>query len=98
MRYAFIEQKQSRHSVRLLCHVLRVHPSGYYAWKTNPVCVRERDNRHLLPKLKQAWLESRGDSPVRFKPQAHPLHCFCDARVLWVATIESQRRPKSLIS
>mgnify|MGYP002145603495 CR=1 FL=1 len=33
MRYAFIEQEQPRHSVRLLCHVMRVHPSGYYAWK-----------------------------------------------------------------
>ena len=60
MRYAFIEQEQTRHSVRLLCHVMRVHPSGYYAWKANPVSARELDNERLLPKLKQAWLESGG--------------------------------------
>ena len=60
MRYAFIEQEQPRHSVRLLCHVMRVHPSGYYAWKANPVSARELDNQRLLPKLKQAWLESGG--------------------------------------
>ena len=60
MRYAFSEQEQPRHSVRLLCHVMRVHPSGYYAWKANPISARELDNQRLLPKLKQAWLESGG--------------------------------------
>ncbi len=39
---------------------MRVHPSGYYAWKANPVSARELDNQRLLPKLKQAWLESGG--------------------------------------
>ena len=60
MRYAFIEQERPRHSVRLLCHVMRAHSSGYYAWKANPVSARELDNQRLLPKLKQAWLESGG--------------------------------------
>ncbi len=39
---------------------LVLHPSGYYAWKANPVSARELDNQRLLPKLKQAWLESGG--------------------------------------
>ncbi len=37
---------------------MRVHPSGFYAWKANPISARELDNQRLLPKLKQAWLES----------------------------------------
>lgn len=48
------------HSVRLLCHVMRVHPSHHYAWKTHLVNARELDNQRLLSKLKQTWLESGG--------------------------------------
>lgn len=39
---------------------MRVHPSGYYAWKANPGSACELDNQRLLPKLKQAWLERGG--------------------------------------
>jgi putative transposase len=37
--------------------VMDVHPSGYYAWKKQPVSDKVRDDR-LLGLLKQAWLES----------------------------------------
>jgi putative transposase len=32
-RYRFIEAQRGQHSVRLLCHVLGVPTSGYYAWQ-----------------------------------------------------------------
>ena len=35
-----------------------VHPSGYYAWKKQPVSDKVRDDQRLLGLLKQAWLES----------------------------------------
>ena len=31
-RYCFIEAQRDAHPVRLLCHVLGVPASGYYAW------------------------------------------------------------------
>ena len=37
-----------------------VHPSGYYAWKAEPVSPRARDDLRLQGLLKQAWLESGG--------------------------------------
>lgn len=33
MRFAFIDAEKARHSVPLLCRVLRVSRSGYYAWR-----------------------------------------------------------------
>ena len=38
--------------------MLRVHPSGYYAWKHKPYSDKQRDDQRLLGLLKQAWLES----------------------------------------
>ena len=43
-----------------MCRVLRLHPSGYYAWKAQPQSARAQDDRRLLGLLKHAWLESGG--------------------------------------
>ena len=60
MRYAFIKQHEQEYSVRRMCKVMQVHPSGYYAWKAEPQSPRARDDQRLLGLLKQAWLESGG--------------------------------------
>ena len=60
MRYAFIKQHEQEHSVRRMCKVMQVHPSGYYAWKAAPQSPRAKDDQRLLGLLKQAWLESGG--------------------------------------
>ena len=39
---------------------MTVHPSGYYAWKCDPVSARGKDDQRLLGLLKHAWLESGG--------------------------------------
>lgn len=60
MRYAFITHHEQEYSVRRMCHVMQVHPSGYYAWKATPQSPRALDDLRLLGLLKQAWLESGG--------------------------------------
>lgn len=60
MRYAFIKAHEDQHSVRRMCRCLKVHPSGYYAWKLQPQSARAKDDQRLLGLLKQAWLESGG--------------------------------------
>lgn len=60
MRYAFIREQQSQHAVRRLCQMMRVHPSGYYAWLACPQSRRRRDDEVLLGHIKHAWLESGG--------------------------------------
>ncbi|MCZ8221458.1 MAG: IS3 family transposase [Acidovorax sp.] len=60
VRYAFIQRHEREHSVRRMCKVMQVHPSGYYAWKAAPQSLRAKDDQRLLGLLKQAWLESGG--------------------------------------
>lgn len=42
----------------MLCRVMQVHPSGYYAWLKNPYSKRHHENQRLLGLIKQSWLES----------------------------------------
>lgn len=48
------------HRVRTLCRVMAVHPSGYYAWKSQPLSNRAKEDRRLAGHIKQSWLESGG--------------------------------------
>ena len=60
MRYAFIKQHESQHSVRRMCRVMSIHPSGYYAWRSTPVSTKQQDDRRVTGLIKQLWLESGG--------------------------------------
>ena len=60
MKYAFIKTHEAEHAVRTLCRVIGVHPSGYYAWRSEPQSRRALEDRRLLGHIKQAWLESGG--------------------------------------
>lgn len=60
MRYAFIKAHEAQHSVRRMCKLMQVHPSGYYAWQGAPQSQRAQDDQRLSGLLKQAWLESGG--------------------------------------
>jgi hypothetical protein len=42
-RYRFIEVQRGQHSVRLLCQVLGVPTSGYYAWQQAPQVPYQAD-------------------------------------------------------
>lgn len=58
MKYAFITQHQHEHRVRVMCKVLQVHPSGYYAWRKEPQSARAKENQAITSQVKQSWLES----------------------------------------
>lgn len=60
MRYAFIREQQVQHAARTLCRMMRVHPSGYYAWLATPQSRRRREDEALLGHIKHSWLESGG--------------------------------------
>ena len=58
MKYAFVKQQEDHHPTSMICRVMGIHPSGYYAWKKQPVSARAKDNQRLLGLIKQSWLES----------------------------------------
>jgi len=44
--------------VRRLCQMMAVHPSGYYAWRSEPQSERDKSDQRLMGLIKQFWLES----------------------------------------
>ncbi|HCB0617650.1 TPA: IS3 family transposase [Klebsiella quasipneumoniae subsp. quasipneumoniae] len=58
LRYAFIRDNSLCWPVRLLCRVLDVHPSGFYAWFKQPYSQRHQVDLRLTGQIKQFWLES----------------------------------------
>jgi len=41
-----------------MCKVLKVHPSGYYAWVKEPESPRTKENKVILEKIKKAYEQS----------------------------------------
>ena len=58
MRYAFIKVHHPRFHIRIMCQMLRVHPSGFYAWLKKPFCKRAKEDQRQTGLLKQAWKDS----------------------------------------
>ena len=60
MRFQFIDERRDKFPVTLMCNVLGVSPSGYYAWRERPPSAREMANRTLYKKIEAVYNESRG--------------------------------------
>ncbi|MCX8982590.1 IS3 family transposase [Citrobacter portucalensis] len=58
LRYTFIRDNSRCWPVRLLCRVLDVHPSGFYAWFKQPYSQRHQVDLRLTGQIKPFWLES----------------------------------------
>lgn len=58
MRYAFIKGHHQQFSVRRMCNMLTVHPSGFYAWLKRPFSKRALEDERQTELLKEAWKDS----------------------------------------
>jgi putative transposase len=47
MRFAFIDAEKARHSVPILCRMLRVSRSGYYSWRRRKPSRKALDDSRL---------------------------------------------------
>ena len=59
-RYRFIEAEKAGHAVVRLCRLLRVSPSGYYAWKQRVPSARTQANAALTERIRTVHVRSRG--------------------------------------
>jgi putative transposase len=50
---------QAEFPVRMMCRVLGLSPSGYYAWLVRPPSARAVRDDELVVKLEAAWVENR---------------------------------------
>jgi putative transposase len=59
VKYPFIYQHRRRYSVRRMCRVLSVSPSGYYDWVDRPLSARSQRHRRLTAQIQLLHQASR---------------------------------------
>lgn len=60
MRFEFIRENCATWPIRLMCRVLEVSASGYYAWRKRPESPRKQANRKLLGDVQRLHRLHRG--------------------------------------
>ncbi len=54
-----MKANQATYAVRVMCRVLNVSPSGYYAWLKRPLSLRKQQDARLRPLIAQIHRQSR---------------------------------------
>jgi transposase InsO family protein len=78
MKFACIAKYQQEYPVSLLCHVLEVSVSGYYAWKQRVPSQRQREDERLALRIQQVHHASHqiyGSRRIRAELAAHGQSC-----------------------
>ena len=60
MKFVFIAAKKAQYPVRLLCDLLDVSRSGYYAWVDRPAASKTTSDARLVIEIKAAMVRGRG--------------------------------------
>jgi putative transposase len=60
VRFSFIATEKACYPVALMCRVLQVSRSGYYAWSKRPAAERRRQDQRLMLEVAAIHAESRG--------------------------------------
>jgi putative transposase len=59
MKYQFIEQHKQEFPVVVMCRILAVSESGFYAWRKRPACRRKREDAQLSSHIRQVFRTHR---------------------------------------
>jgi transposase InsO family protein len=59
MRFAFIDERKREYPVMVMCKMLDVSRSGYYAWRDRTPSQREQRRAELITQIRQAHEQSR---------------------------------------
>lgn len=60
MRFAFIESHRDDWPLRVMCRVLQVSRSGFYAWRRRPVSPRQLSRQELAQTIRRVHAACRG--------------------------------------
>jgi len=59
MKYEFIEAHRDEFAITVMCRVLRLSWSSYYAWRKRPLSARKMANEKLKEQIKEIYQQSR---------------------------------------
>jgi transposase InsO family protein len=51
VRYAWIEDNKGAYAVRFLCHAMKVSVSGFYRWRSRPMCHQKRRWQYMQTEI-----------------------------------------------
>jgi len=68
VKYACVDRRRDRYPVRMMCRLLRVSASGYYAWRIRAESSRTTSDRALMMEIRQVHQDSKG---VYGSPRVH---------------------------
>jgi transposase InsO family protein len=102
VRFAFIQQHSSQFPVDLMCSVLQVSRSGYYAWKERPTSAQATRRAQLLEQIEQVHQESReryGSPRIHAELRAQGATCSENtvARLMRLQGIRSKMRRRFVV-
>ena len=60
MRYRCIDRRRTQYSVTMMCRVIKVSRSGYYAWRVRPENQRSKTDRELTRVIRRLHAETKG--------------------------------------
>jgi transposase InsO family protein len=60
MKYHFIEEHKHEFPIVVMCHVLGVSESGFYAWRKRPTSQRQREDAQLRTQIRQVFTAHQG--------------------------------------
>ena len=103
MKYQFIEQYRQEFPIVVLCQVLGVSESGFYAWRKRPTCRRKREDAQLTQEIRQVFALHRGryGSPrlhVELREQGKSCSRKRVARLMQQAGISAQRKQRRVVT
>lgn len=58
-RFAFIDAQKAHHDITVLCRLLKVSRSGFYAWRARPLSPRAVADEVLTEQIRVAYTENR---------------------------------------
>jgi putative transposase len=99
VKHAFIRNHHEEYRVRLMCRILQVSRSGYYAWLSRPESRRSFENRRLLSQIRMIHDRSRrlyGSPRITAELRAEGFGCGENrvARLMRLHGIRARTAPK----
>jgi putative transposase len=97
MRFEFIDNHREAYPVTLMCQVLVVSSSGYYAWRKRPISRRKMADDQLLINIEEIYVQSRytyGSPRVHAVLRDQGMRCGCKrvARLMRQAGLQVRRK------
>jgi putative transposase len=97
--FRFIHAEKANHDVKILCRMLGVSRSGYYAWRSRPLSLRAMHDAELTRRIKEHHERSRGTygAPrilLDLRDEGYRVGCKRVARLMRQAQIKGKFRPR----